>query len=71
MSVSREGEFFVYCIEIYKAEKEMTGRTVMRLFRKYRVYDYVRSCYEALHTTGPKYIVNDIDEYIDRRREAS
>ena len=33
----------------------------------YRVWDYVYSCFEALHTTGANYIVEDIDLYIEAK----
>lgn len=68
--MSREGEFLIYCIEIYKSAKSMTGAEVMRLFTKYRVHEYVKSYFEALHTTGEKYIVGDIDLYIQARQTA-
>ena len=32
--------------------------------------DYVYSCFEALHTTGANYIVEDIDLYIEARQPA-
>jgi len=66
--MSREGEFLVYCIETYKTAKQMTGRETYQLFEKYRVDDYIKSYFEALHTTGEKYIINDIDMYIDACR---
>lgn len=68
--MSREGEFLIYCIEIYKSAKSMTGAEVMRLFTKYRVPEYVKSYFEALHTTGEKYIIGDIDLYIQARQTA-
>ena len=66
--MSREGEFLVYCIEIYKSARNLTGKEVMGLFTKYRVNDYIKGCFEALHTTGEKYIVRDIDLYIEARQ---
>ena len=66
--MSREGEFLIYCIEIYKYEKNLSGREVMDLFVKYKVTDYVKSYFEALHTTGEKYIIGDIDLYIEARQ---
>ena len=68
--MSREGEFLIYCIEVYKSAKSMTGAEVMRLFTKYRVPEYVKSYFEALHTTGEKYIIGDIDLYIQARQTA-
>ena len=66
--MSKEGNFTVYCVEQYKAAKNMTGKEVAELFTRYRVWDYVYSCFEALHTTGDKYIVEDIDMYIAARQ---
>ncbi|MBQ5328322.1 MAG: DUF3791 domain-containing protein [Oscillospiraceae bacterium] len=68
--MSREGNFLIYCIEHYKNAKKLTGKQVSELFNKYRVWDYIYSCFEALHTTGDNYIVEDIDLYIEARQPA-
>lgn len=60
--------FIVYCIEEYKAAKGMNGKSVMDLFNRYHVIDYIREYYEALHTTGRQYIVEDIRMYIESRQ---
>ena len=60
--------FIVYCIEEYKNAKGMNGKSVIDLFNRYRVIDYIRDYYEALHTTGRQYIVDDIDLYIGARK---
>ena len=62
--MSKEMPFIVLCIEEYKNQKQMSGKDVMDLFNKYSVCDYIKAFYEVLHTTGTKYIVNDIDLYI-------
>ena len=66
--MSRQGDFMVYCTELYKSAKNMTGKQVSNLFTSYQVWDYIYSCFEALHTTGANYIVDDIDEYIIARQ---
>ncbi len=66
--MSRQGDFLIYCVETYKNAKHLTGRQVAELFTRYRVWDYVYSCFEALHTTGANYIVEDIDLY--KRRDS-
>ena len=66
--MSAEGKFLVYCLETYKTEKQMTGRQVMELFKHYGVTDYILSCYEALHTTGTNYIIEDIDLFVEARQ---
>jgi len=68
--LSKEIKFMIYCLEIYKSEKNLTGRQVMNLFKRYRVTDYIIDYFEALHTTGMQYIVDDIDLYISARQTA-
>lgn len=68
--MSKEGDFLIYCTEQYKSAKGLTGRQVSALFTKYSVWEYIYSCFEALHTTGEKYIVEDIDLYIAERQAA-
>lgn len=58
----------IFCAEQYKYAKKLTGRQLDELFSKYRVWDYLYACYEALHTTGTNYIIHDIDFYIDARK---
>lgn len=67
--MSREGIFLIYCVEQYKSSKKLTGRQVSELFSRYRVWEYIYSCFEALHTTGANYIVSDIDLYIEAREQ--
>ena len=64
ITMSRQGDFLIYCTEQYKTAKSLTGKQVSELFTRYRVWDYIYSCFEALHTTGANYIVEDIDLYI-------
>lgn len=66
--MSKETTFLIYCIEIYKKSKDLSGKQVATLFDKYRVFEYIISYFEALHTTGERYIVNDIDLYIAARQ---
>lgn len=68
--MSKTLEFKVFCFEAYRAEKKLTGRETMSLFKKYGVLDYLGACYNVLHTTGREYIVEDIDGFINDRRSA-
>ena len=61
-------DFMVYCLEYYKQDKKITGAQTARLFSEYGVLEYIKSCYGALHTTPPKYIIEDIDEFIFNRQ---
>lgn len=62
--MTREDNFLIYCLEEYKNAKNLTGKQVIQLFEKHQVTDYILECYEALHTTGANYIINDIESYI-------
>ena len=68
--MSNQGDFLIFCTEQYKSAKKLTGKQVSALFSRYRVWDYIYSCFEALHTTGSNYIVEDIDLYIEARQPA-
>ncbi|MCI9357484.1 MAG: DUF3791 domain-containing protein [Lachnospiraceae bacterium] len=65
--MSEKGKFLIYCVEEYKWAKNLTGREVSALFTRYEIWDYIYSCFEALHTTGENYIIEDIDLYIQDR----
>ena len=66
--MSDRGDFLIYCVEMYKDAKKMNGKQVVELFSRYDIWDYIYSCFEALHTTGANYIVDDIDEFIKVRQ---
>lgn len=68
--MSIQGKFMIFCAEQYKMAKHLTGKQLTELFTRYRVWDYIYSCYEALHTTGTNYIIEDIDLYIEARKSA-
>jgi hypothetical protein len=63
-------DFIVYCIEEYRYAEKLSGKDAIELFDRYRVIEYIRSYYEALHTTGRQYIVDDINKYIAARQSA-
>ena len=50
--------------------KNLNGKQVAALFTQYQVWEYLYSCFEALHTTCANYIVEDIDLYIQARQPA-
>lgn len=57
-------DFIVFCIEIFKEKKQMTGKEAHELFEKYDVFQYLENGYDILHTQGDKWIVEDIEEFI-------
>ena len=63
--MSDNADFIAYCLEEYKAANSMTGKEVIELFKKYNIFDYINSCYGALHTMGGLAIAEDIHSLID------
>lgn len=66
--MDKETKFLVYCIEIFKTANKLNGKQVMDLFSQYQINEYIVNCYNALHTTGPEYIIEDISGLIADRR---
>ena len=66
--MSKELPFLILCIEEYKNCKNLSGKDVIELFNKYSVCEYIQDFYDVLHTTGTKYIIEDIDLYIMSRQ---
>ena len=66
--MSKELPFLIYCVEEYRLKKGLSGKSVMELFDRYSVCEYIHNFYDLLHITGNNYIVNDIDEYIESQK---
>ena len=62
--MSKEMDFLVYCMEIVKRARNLSGRQVYSLFEKYNLLKFVADFYELLHVHGEAYILEDIDDYI-------
>ena len=63
---TKELEFAVFCIENVAEFLKLNGEEVYRLLaEKSDILDnYIIPCFDALHTQGKEYIVNDIVEVI-------
>ena len=64
--IKQKGEvwFLASCVELYKTEKNMTGQEAFNFLHKTGAVKFIADCWEGLHTTGPLYIIDSIDEYI-------
>jgi len=56
--------FKIFCLENYKTVHNLTGKAALEIFQKNKVFDYITSYYDVLHSFGRLYIVEDIDEFI-------
>lgn len=61
-------KFKTYCLESYKQAHNISGKQAVELFRDYGVLNYIDSFFDILHSTGQRYIVEDIDLYIKARQ---
>ena len=64
--MSPDGAYMVFCMELYRQEKKLTGRQVVDLFTRYDIYNYIRRFFGAFHTMSEKLVFQDIDAYIAR-----
>ena len=68
--ISTEIWFLAFCVEIYKAEKNMSGREAYNYLRRTGAIKYIVECCDALHTTGAEYIIDSIDDFIANNYKA-
>lgn len=60
--------FVAFCIEQYKHAHIISGREAMLLLDNYGVLDYLAEHYEILHTQSRQWILEDIEEFINIRK---
>jgi hypothetical protein len=56
--------FLTSCIELYKDKKGLTGEEAFNYLRETGALGFIINCWEGLHTTGPEFIIESIDEFI-------
>ena len=61
--------FVAFCIEEYGAAKGMAGGQVLDLFTQYGLTEYLGEFYEPLHTQGRQWLIEEIDEFINIRKD--
>lgn len=60
--------FLSFCIEQYKNKHQMSGEEVATLFERYGVLPYLEDNFEVLHTQSHQWLMDEIEELIDRRK---
>ena len=61
--------FYAFCLEKYKDFSNLSAEETLLIFRKYRIFDYLREGFDILHTQGETYIVNEINLFIEARKK--
>ena len=60
--------FLSFCMEQYKNRHQMSGKEVATLFEQYGVLPYLEDNFEVLHTQGHRWLMDEIDEWINNRK---
>ncbi|MCR4914478.1 MAG: DUF3791 domain-containing protein [Prevotella sp.] len=61
--------FLSFCIEQYKEAKHISGQEVANTFSQFGVLNYLEANFEALHSQGRQWILEDIEEFINLRKK--
>lgn len=61
--------FLSFCIEQYAKAKNMTTEKVADLFAQYGISEHFCEFYDVLHTQGHHWLIEEIDEMIERRKK--
>lgn len=61
--------FKMFCIENYRKAKGLSGEEALSLFSRYRVFDFLDSTFEMLHTQDTDYMIDTIATYIKRKKK--
>lgn len=69
--MNKETEFLIYCIEIYRHNKGLSGTQIAELFDKFHLCEFIIDQYPLLHITGNQNIIQDIDEYLAEQQTAA
>ena len=63
-NIKNEVFFLGFCVEIYKAEKNISGQDAFNYLYRTGAANFIEECYEGLHMTSHLYVIDSIDEYI-------
>lgn len=61
--------FISFCIEQYMNQKDLNEDEVILLFSEYDVLNYLKDYFDVLHTQSSQWLVSDIDDFINRRKQ--
>ena len=48
----------------FSEKYKLTRAAVNAIFSKYKIWQYIESCYEVFHLNGDEYNLDDISEYL-------
>ena len=60
-----EQSFQLFCLESYRSAKSISGLKAFTEFKQAKVFDFLTSGYEVLHTQSKNYLIAEITDYIN------
>ena len=48
----------------FSEKYKLTRAALNEIFSKYKIWQYIESCYEVFHLNGDEYNLDDISEYL-------
>jgi hypothetical protein len=67
ITLSKTEQFLFFCIECYRQKYNLDGEEVIELFENKKVFDFLEQGYEVLHTQGKNMILNEIEQFINKK----
>jgi hypothetical protein len=61
-------KFQLFCLENYKTTKNISGKSALHTFERKHVFNFLAIGYEVLHTQSSNYIIEEIIDFIERRK---
>ena len=61
--------FISFCIEEYMNAKGLNEEEVVSSFSQYGVLNYLSEYFDVLHTQSRQWLVADIDDFINQRKQ--
>lgn len=62
-----DDDLFLIQIHLFRLAQEkwnLNEQTCSEIFNKYKIYDYIETCYEFFHVQGDEANLSDIEEYL-------
>jgi hypothetical protein len=60
--------FQLFCLENYRNSTGVSGKKALNVFVKEGVFDFLASGYDLLHTQSKNFIIDEINQFINREK---
>ena len=60
-AISDKNEFFIFLLEKYAEEKEISAKNILNMWKENNLIDYINDMYEQYHSERIENAIQDID----------